>query len=592
MKEPSVRPTYRPLGWTVYFALLILRFILVLLVQPGYLHPDEFFQGVEIGAGDVYGLDVFRSWEFQNSDKGPLRSIAGLCPLIHFPLWVSKSLLPSVFESTTTSYLDLNHGDLITRVLFPVRFQTVLFSMTVDLFILIACAYVRRPNSRGRRCFFSTAPPMALLLYASTAFGGLLLAGRTLANTWEMASVALFSLLALIVIRDLKTSDNRLLAITAVLCTQAILSVWATFLRTTYLLFIFPLALCEICVLLYRYKHHTLFPGSLAILFAAITIQVCLHVDTVYFTGSDPFVWQSPVNLLCIPCRFARYNSRTEHLSEHGLHPPYLHLFVNIPLIFGPVVGFLALWPPCTVRSSQTLLWICVALPLAFLSCVPHQEARFLLPLVPFILTLAGKRLEQFADRISNQKRYQLLLLVLFISWCLQQFCLTLLFGWFHQAGVISYLKSVPIPRSDSMDCPVHIFYHTYMPPRFPLGRLINTTTPFGTCHGLVDLSGSPRDRLEETVTRVYLQATRDTKKQWVMHVIYPGSLAPLNVAFEKWGKTLTSTVTHFGHLSFEDPPSVGIIFKQISLSFSGLIRLFNDLRAQLSIHVTTIQLR
>jgi phosphatidylinositol glycan class Z len=31
------------------------------------------------------------------------------------------------------------------------------------------------------------------------------------------------------------------------------------------------------------------------------------------------------------------YNVKTENLSEHGLHPRYLHLLVNMPLLFGPL---------------------------------------------------------------------------------------------------------------------------------------------------------------------------------------------------------------------------------------------------------------
>lgn len=405
-------------------------------------------------------------------------------------------------------------------MLLPIRLQTVLFSLTADLFILIASAYIRKPCSYGRRWFFFTTPPLALLLYASAAFGGLLFAGRTLANTWEMAAVALFSLLALTVIRNSKSADCSTFTISSVLCTQAVLSVWATFLRTSYPLFICPLALYEICVLLYRYKYRALFSGSLAILFSAVTIQICLQVDTAYFTGSNPFVWQPPANLLCIPCRFVRYNSGTEHLSEHGLHPPYFHLLVNVPLIFGPVFGFLALWPPCAIRGSQTLLWVCVVFPLVVLSGVPHQEARFLLPLIPFVLTLAGRRLEQVMNKI-NQKRYRRLLCGLFISWCLQQAFLTLIFGWLHQAGIISYLNTVPIPRLSPMDyCPVHIFYHTYMPPRFPLGRFFNETVQFGLCHDLIDLGGSNLDRLEETLDMLHSNISQNLTKQWVVHLV------------------------------------------------------------------------
>ncbi|VDP87097.1 unnamed protein product [Echinostoma caproni] len=521
--QPMQKPwtSYQPqfLGWAVYAVLLGLRFMLVLATQSGYLHPDEFFQSVEIGAGDVYGLDVIRSWEFVLSDKGPLRSIAGLGPLVHFPLWISKQFFPSTqVNANGTGFASLSGAELFTRVLLPVRLQTVLCSFVVDVFILVGSGYIRRPYSRGRRCFLNMAPPIALLLYSSGAFGGLLLAGRTLANTWEMASVAAFAILALFVIRDVHPRSSLIL-ITFILCIQAVLFVWATFVRCTYPVFVFPLALKEIYVLLCRFKHRILLSGSMAALLAACTIQLCLHVDTVYFTQSDPFTWHSVTDLICVPCRFLKYNSRSEHLSEHGLHPPYLHLLVNMPLIFGPVLGFLSLLIPSPIRSGQTLLWLSIVVPLAFLSSIPHQEARFLLPIVPFVLILTGRRLEQFMDGAISRKRIIIVCIIL-ASWCVQQICLTVVFGSLHQAGVISYLKSIPTLQLDPRECPVHVFYHTYMPPRFVLGRPVSLGSEHSPCHNVIDLSGSHFKRLEDTLAKLRLQADREANKQWIAYVV------------------------------------------------------------------------
>lgn len=84
--EPAVL-----LGWLIYFGLVGLRLCLVMRLQPGYLHPDEFFQSVEVGAGDVYApLDVVRTWEFQPTGPGPIRSIAGIAPFVHLPIWLYR----------------------------------------------------------------------------------------------------------------------------------------------------------------------------------------------------------------------------------------------------------------------------------------------------------------------------------------------------------------------------------------------------------------------------------------------------------------------------------------------------------------------
>lgn len=34
------------------------------------------------------------------------------------------------------------------------------------------------------------------------------------------------------------------------------------------------------------------------------------------------------------PLNFLRYNFHTDNLAKHGLHPRYLHLLVNIPLLY------------------------------------------------------------------------------------------------------------------------------------------------------------------------------------------------------------------------------------------------------------------
>ncbi|XP_045775848.1 GPI mannosyltransferase 4 isoform X3 [Maniola jurtina] len=56
-----------------YWLLVGIRFVLTLLPQSGYIHPDEFFQNVEVIAGDIFTIDVARTWEF--NPKFPIRNI-------------------------------------------------------------------------------------------------------------------------------------------------------------------------------------------------------------------------------------------------------------------------------------------------------------------------------------------------------------------------------------------------------------------------------------------------------------------------------------------------------------------------------------
>ncbi|WAR28590.1 PIGZ-like protein, partial [Mya arenaria] len=57
----------------IWFALIVVRLAWTLLPQASYIHPDEFFQTVEVVAGDVFNTSIVRTWEFTSTF--PLRSI-------------------------------------------------------------------------------------------------------------------------------------------------------------------------------------------------------------------------------------------------------------------------------------------------------------------------------------------------------------------------------------------------------------------------------------------------------------------------------------------------------------------------------------
>ena len=62
--------------WDIYWIFAILRIFLVLYPQPGYIHPDEYFQTVEVISGDVLGLRTTRTWEFNATS--PIRYVLNL----------------------------------------------------------------------------------------------------------------------------------------------------------------------------------------------------------------------------------------------------------------------------------------------------------------------------------------------------------------------------------------------------------------------------------------------------------------------------------------------------------------------------------
>jgi len=116
-----------------------------------------------------------------------------------------------------------------------------------------------------------------------------------------------------------------------------------------------------------------------------------IRLDTRWFGATETVV--APLtNLL--------YNLDSDNLALHGTHPRWLHGAVNGPLLFGP------LWPVALLLAPGALAALGAApgpreagravaagvlvVGLLGLSLAPHQEPRFLLPLLAPLAVLAG----------------------------------------------------------------------------------------------------------------------------------------------------------------------------------------------------------
>ncbi|KNC77075.1 hypothetical protein SARC_10456, partial [Sphaeroforma arctica JP610] len=105
-----------------------------------------------------------------------------------------------------------------------------------------------------------------------------------------------------------------------------------------------------------------------------------------------------------------------------------------------------------------TFLLACVWVPLAVLSVQPHQEARFLLPLVTPMMLLTATPYFQTSLAIPT--------FVLFNG------VVGAMYGYIHQAGVVPslvYLRDDIHTTFEVTGCEdfTAVYYHTYMPPRF-----------------------------------------------------------------------------------------------------------------------------
>lgn len=412
---------------------------------------------------------------------------------------------------------DFNGSDMLNRILFPSRLVTVLGSYLVDLFILRCCIRVDHHQVSAKQTNVQKilhavqyhSVPTALLLYASCAFGGSLWSTRTIVNVWESIYVSLFGLLFLEVLDRLEQSSDPTVnkqSLILFMCIQSAVVVWGTFLRPTYILFILPLGIIELAFILVKFKYISMILCLPSVLLVFFNTFICVIIDTLYFHNVSLLqafqVDFSRFKLIYTPYRFLTYNSNSYHVSSHGLHSRFTHFLINWPLIFGPIFTFRLFTQPLQRRSiSSCIAWISVVFPTFVLSIIPHQEARFLIPCLPCACFVVGQSVDAKV-RHTKRKDVSCTCISIIVLWIFHQFILILFYGYLHQAGLFSYMRTIP---SNVTGCVTHVFFRTYMPPRFLLNIPLEKSShyPSQSCKSLIDLGGSNVTILNNTINHL-----------------------------------------------------------------------------------------
>lgn len=158
------------------------------------------------------------------------------------------------------------------------------------------------------------------------------------------------------------------------------------------------------------------------------------------------------------------YNSDPNNLAIHGLHPRYHHLLINFPIMFGPLciifvvllfnriklpTNFYTRSPDHSVQAFFLASAGSVLFGLTLLSFAPHQEPRFLLPMLVPLSLLCGHYISLPTVRSV---------------WIVFNIALAVFMGYLHQAGVIpACIQTHSLVTSQS---PNILFYGTYTAPR------------------------------------------------------------------------------------------------------------------------------
>ncbi|GMM50646.1 glycosylphosphatidylinositol-alpha 1,2 mannosyltransferase [Starmerella bacillaris] len=375
---------------------------LILAFSPSYFHPDEHLQGPQEIAYGMFGWASQTPWEF--TSEHPIRSFV--------PLWLLYGIPMRFFHKDSNPL----------HVLWTLRAVFAVLTWVLEDMAVERLAVTRNDKLR---CLF----------FVSTSYATLTWQAHTFSNSLETILVLWF----LVILFEAESStsqpfmspfdryyDNFLLGMIVTL---------GIFNRPTFLAFISFPSLCLPNIWRKSY-------GS----FFVFLFSLCL--TTGLFIGIDTYLYNSDTWVIA-PLNFALYNTSSNNLAEHGTHSRLQHLFTNLPTLLGP--GLLMLKPNWHSLPVQT-----IAGGLLFLSLIPHQEARFLLPLVPLICMQMD--LKQYASATVRKT-----LMILWLTFNL--FCAIFL-GLYHQSGVIPaqvHISELARPLTV-------IWWKTYTPPLWITG--------------------------------------------------------------------------------------------------------------------------
>lgn len=444
--------------WRWAWRLLLLARLALCALSRGYVHPDEFFQGVEVAAGDALALRHGVAWEWAR--RSALRSLASRALQCDAPLRLLAALVGRPGPRA---------------VLLAPRAAAWGLSLALDAAVVALSAVEERGGAR---------------LALAALWPVLLLAARPTSNAAEAL------LLALLLWLCCAAPCARRGALAAQVALGA-LGAFGTFARPTFVAFaagpvaVRALAMWgaaeieeqDVRVSSPREVKRTArgsgygreprgeksragfsFVALWAVAAASAGLMAAMLVaaDSWYYGGEEVVV---------APLRFVRYNAA--HAAEHGAHPRWLHLVVNVPLLFGPLAPA-ALWKAVSVLSgrlrpaavaattaaqrARLASALTILVSLAVLSAAPHQEPRFLLPLAVPVALLGGSALARSRALLGAHAIFHAALTACF--------CL-------HQAGVVPALLRASGPAAAAADanaCLAVATIGTFMPPLSLLG--------------------------------------------------------------------------------------------------------------------------
>ena len=233
-------------------------------------------------------------------------------------------------------------------------------------------------------------------------------------------------------------------------------------------------------------------PSSLLVLSISVllTTSFAIVVDTDFYHPDSPLLHSLLTNPTFTPLNSLLYNTQTANLATHGLHPHYQHLAASLPLLLGPA---LYLFFSASNRNIPRLPVLSAISGTLLLSCIPHQEPRFLLPAIPLLLS----SLHLPRSRLST--KYWL------AAWIVFNAVFGVLMGIYHQGGVVPTQTWLGQQSAFGVSRTEVLWWRTYSPPIWLLDHnLIRTTNlmgiPFASLQMQVETALGPGCNTNKTV--------------------------------------------------------------------------------------------
>lgn len=504
--------------------------------------------------GDILDLKVFKTWEF--TTEKPIRNIV-------FPYLVTG---PPSFLVTILGIESLKETVSLPYFLLVLpRIIMCCISLLNDLLLYDLCRIMKKDHN-------------TLLTMFSSSYVTLVHLTRTFSNCFEVLFFSLAIYLVCKLLLHMKSGPDvrRIRYIMNLSFMFGLVIAMGVFNRPTFVCFAsIPAAVFAFTLLEMKYNIKTKLNFIFSFILGGISISLSFTLIDTFYYNKIHFnnLQQLCHNLIITPLNFISYNTNKSNLDSHGLHPRWLHIFVNVPLLFS-VYGIFVMLDFLRVSlkllrepsmNFKVFLILSFIAPLLLLSIIPHQEPRFLLPLIfPLCLLYNDSFFYRFISKSVCVK-----------LWYVTNILGIIFYGFLHQGGV--YLSSNFIHSSvkNNTNCAV-IFYKTYMPPRYLLGLGQNQNV------GIYDFAGADLDHFELAIDNVILQ-----HKPLTVYVVTTDEIADsvLELHFFQYRFNLLMRKALFPHLSTEHLPKFNKIKERMLSNMSVVVKL-HEIKKMFSIHV------